>query len=305
MFHFNDCELSLLWRELSRDHLAATVDLALEEDGAAKDVTSQSLCDSAAIRVAHVVARADAVCAGLGLVEEFVTRDSALKAHSVAGSIDGESVVAGASLLRLEAPLTSILPIERVLLNLLGIAMATSTITAKYVEAVAGTKAKVCDTRKTIPGLRWLQKYAVRCGGGHLHRWSLADALLVKDNHIAGLSPSDYARRIRSAVEDLRARNTPLRFVCAEADTMEQFEALLSLPDETLTIALLDNFSLDSLKHAVELRNRLRPSMLLEASGGVRLETIGSIARTGVDRISVGALTHSAGWLDVGLDMAD
>lgn len=112
-------------------------------------------------------------------------------------------------------------------------------------------------------------KYAVRCGGGHLHRWGLADALLVKDNHIAGLSPSDYARRIRSAVEDLRARNTPLRFVCAEADTMEQFEALLSLPDETLTIALLDNFSLDSLKHAVELRNRLRPSMLLEASGGV------------------------------------
>ncbi len=305
MFHFNDCELRLLWQELSRDHLAATIDLALCEDGAAKDVTTQSLCDSPAIRVAHIVARAEAVCAGLGLVEEFVARDSALKAHSVAGSIDGKTVVAGASLLRIEGPLTSILPIERALLNLLGIAMATSTITAKYVEAVAGTKAKVCDTRKTIPGLRWLQKYAVRCGGGHLHRWGLSDALLVKDNHIAGLSPNDYARRIRSAVEALRSRKVELRFVCAEADTMDQFEALLSLPDGNLTIALLDNFSLDSLEHAVELRNRLRPSLLIEASGGVRLETIGAIARTGVDRISVGALTHSAGWLDVALDMAD
>lgn len=305
MFHFNECELPLLWRELSRDHLAAAVDLAICEDGAANDVTSQSLCDSAAIRVAHVVVRTNAVCAGLGIVEEFVVRDRALHAHSVAGSIDGESVAAGASLLRLEGPLTSILPIERVLLNLLGIAMATSTLTAKYVEAVAGTKANVCDTRKTIPGLRWLQKYAVRCGGGHLHRWGLADALLVKDNHIAGLTPSEYARRIRSAVEALRSRKVELRFVCAEADTMDQFEALLALPDETLTIALLDNFSLDSLEHAVGLRDRLRPSLLLEASGGVRLETIGSIARTGVDRISVGALTHSAGWLDVALDMAD
>ena len=275
------------------------------EDGAANDVTSQSLCDATAIRAAHIVARTKTVCAGLGVVEEFALRDGRLRVHSVAGSIDGEIVAAGASLLRLEGPLTSILPIERVLLNLLGIAMATSTLTAKYVEAVAGTKAKVCDTRKTIPGLRWLQKYAVRCGGGHLHRWGLADALLVKDNHIAGLSPSEYALCIRSAVEDLRARNTPLQFVCAEADTMEQFEALLALPNETLTIALLDNFALDSLENAVELRNRLRPSLLLEASGGVRLETIGSIARTGVDRISVGALTHSAGWLDVGLDMVD
>lgn len=305
MFDFNDCELPLLWRELSRPNLAATVDLALLEDGAANDVTSQSLCDATTIRTAHIVARTKTFCAGLGVVEEFALRDGRLRVHSVAGSIDGEIVAAGASLLRLEGPLTSILPIERVLLNLLGIAMATSTLTAKYVEAVAGTKAKVCDTRKTIPGLRWLQKYAVRCGGGHLHRWGLADALLVKDNHIAGLSPGEYALRIRSAVENVRARKTPLQFVCAEADTMEQFEALLTLPDETLTIALLDNFALDSLENAVELRNRLRPSLLLEASGGVRLETIGSIARTGVDRISVGALTHSAGWLDVGLDMVD
>lgn len=212
MFHFNDCELPLLWRELSRDQLAATVDLALDEDGAAKDVTSQSLCDSAAIRVAHVVARADAVCAGLGLVEEFVTRDSALKAHSVAGSIDGESVVAGASLLRLEGPLTSILPIERVLLNLLGIAMATSTITAKYVEAVAGTKAKcaiparpflVCGGCKVCSAL-WRRTFAPmgtgRCAPreGQPYRWPFAQRLCAAHSQCGRRSASEkHAPSIR------------------------------------------------------------------------------------------------------------
>ena len=303
MFHFNDYELPLLWRELSRDHLAATVDLALDEDGAADDVTTRSLCAPSEVGRARVVTRAPAVCAGLGIVDEFVARDQRLSATRVKRVVDGSMVATGTNLVELEGPLTSILPIERSLLNLLGIAMGTATLTAEYVAAVVGTKAVVCDTRKTVPGLRWLQKYAVRCGGGHSHRWGLGDALLVKDNHIAGLAVDEYTQRIQTAVEKLRLLGTPLSFVCAEADTLQQFDALLALPVGIIDIALLDNFSNDALVTAVARRDRSRPTLQIEASGGVNLDSISAIARTGVDRISVGALTHSARWADVALDI--
>ncbi|MSQ90475.1 MAG: carboxylating nicotinate-nucleotide diphosphorylase [Phycisphaerales bacterium] len=279
--------------------------MALREDGAADDVTTQAMCDAGRVRTARIVARQAAVCAGLGLLEGFLAQDERLSGSRADGAADGVRVDAGATLMHLRGPLTSILPNERALLNLLGIAMATATLTAAHVAAVAGTSVKVCDTRKTIPGLRWLQKYAVRCGGGCLHRMGLDDAMLVKDNHIAGLSPVEYAARIHDGVLKVRRAGTALRFVCAEADTMEQFQALLALPAGVVDIALLDNFSVDSLAEAVRLRVGQHSPLLLEASGGVRLDTIAAIARTGVDRISVGALTHSAGFLDVALDMDD
>ncbi len=305
MIVFDELNLPKLWAELSAGRVQETVAATLSEDGADNDLTTLALCERNGIRSARVVARESAVCAGLGLLDGFRA-----SAHNLSGSVesgvaDGMHVAAGTTLMHLHGPLSSILPIERALLNLLGIAMASSTLTARYVEAVRETRAQICDTRKTIPGLRWLQKYAVACGGGRLHRMALDDAILVKDNHVAGLAPSEYAQRICECVERVRAAETPLRFVCAEADTLEQFEALLTLPVGTLDIVLLDNFSVELLLHAVKLRTDRAPTLLLEASGGVRLETVAAIARTGVDRISVGALTHSAGSIDVALDMDD
>ena len=303
MIVFDDPELPALWRQLSAEILERTIAEALREDGAANDVTTRAMCDERVIRTARIVARRPAICAGLGVLEGFLALDGRLSGSRAAGAADGGRVDAGTVLLHLGGPLTSILPIERSLLNLLGIAMATATLTAEHVAEVAGTRARVCDTRKTIPGLRWLQKYAVRCGGGCLHRMGLDEAILVKDNHIAGLSARDYAARIHEGVLRVRRAGTALRFVCAEADTMEQLQALLALPAGVVEIALLDNFSVDSLAEAVRLRDGQHSPLLLEASGGVRLDTIAAIARTGVDRISVGALTHSAGSIDVGLDM--
>ncbi len=305
MIDFNACTLASFWHQLSTENLRRTVEDALREDGAGHDVTTDALCDARRVRIGFIVTRQPAVCAASGLIEGFVDRGSGLRGCVIEGMRDGAHLAAGTRILRLEGPLTSILPIERSLLNLLGIAMATATVTAQYVGAVAGTRAVICDTRKTIPGLRWLQKYAVRCGGGHLHRWGLDDAVLVKDNHIAGRSPEMYAQCIHGAVEKLRATKTPLRFICAEADTLEQFASLLALPSGTLTVVLLDNFSIAMLEDAVQLRDRSRPELQIEASGGVRLDTVGAIARTGVDRISVGAITHSAGWMDVALDIDD
>ncbi|MSR45149.1 MAG: carboxylating nicotinate-nucleotide diphosphorylase [Phycisphaerales bacterium] len=294
--------LAALWRDLSAGHLTRTIAQTLEEDGAQRDITTRFLCDSPQIRAGRIVARQPGVCSGMGLLDGFL-QGRELRGSLEEGIADGVRVAEGTTLIHLRGSLTNILPIERSLLNLLSIAMATATVTSRYVDAVAGTRARVCDTRKTIPGLRWLQKYAVACGGGELHRMGLDDAVLVKDNHIAGLSPTEYARRIQEAVPRMRAAGTPLRFVCVEADTIEQFEALLALPANTVDIALLDNFSVDLLARAVEMRGKTNPTMLLEASGGVRLETIAAIARTGVDRISVGALTHGAGSIDLALDM--
>ncbi len=302
MIVFDESNLPELWRQLSAGNLEQTVSATLAEDRAAHDITSQALCMDGEVVEARVVTRETAVCAGLGLLEGFA------KCCGVSVSVrpelaDGARVAAGASLAIVRGTRRSILPIERSMLNLLSVAMATATLTARYVAAVEGTRARVCDTRKTIPGLRWLQKYAVACGGGCLHRMALDDAMLVKDNHVAGLSPQQYAERIQHGVARVRATGNSIRFVCAEADTLQQFEALLALPAGTVEIALLDNFSVAQLGHAVALRDASGSSMLLEASGGVRLETISSIARSGIDRISVGALTHSAGSIDLALDM--
>lgn len=302
MFHFNESPLEQLWGHLSSRHLGELLRRALEEDGASEDITSRALCGADRGCQARVVTRHAGVVAGLGLIEACVNSRS-VKCTFAQGIQDGVVAPANATLAHLDGKLIDLLPIERVMLNLLGLTMATATLTRHFVDAVAPAKARICDTRKTIAGLRWLQKYAVRCGGGCSHRWGLNDAFLAKDNHVAGLDPKGFARSIRDGVERVRTRGPEIAFVCAEVDSMEQFEALLSLETGVLDIVLLDNFSHDELVRAVRLRDRHHPSLQLEASGGVKLETVSAIASTGVDRISVGAITHSAGWHDVALDI--
>ncbi|MSR42025.1 MAG: carboxylating nicotinate-nucleotide diphosphorylase [Phycisphaerales bacterium] len=286
--------------------LAALVDIALEEDGASRDITSTLALDVSAKGRAVLRTREPCTVSGVELIALLAQRVEGVRGWT-GGALDGTRVEAGATIGGIEGSLRSILGIERVLLNLLGLACATATVTRSYVDAIDGTRARIFDTRKTLPGLRMLQKYAVHCGGGGTHRLGLHDAVLLKDNHLAGLSPSAISAKV--AAVSTRARSRPPfalqpRFVCCEVDTLAQLDALLQLPAGVLDIALVDNFSLEQLREAVARRDALQPTLLLEASGGVRMETVRVIAQTGVDRISVGALTHSVRWTDVGLDMS-
>ena len=203
---------------------------------------------------------------------------------------DGDSVTRGGRLARVQASARALLAAERTALNLLGRLSGVATLTRAYVDAIDGTRARIVDTRKTTPGLRALEKYAVRCGGGVNHRFGLDDAILIKDNHIA--SCGSVAEAVRLA----KAAAGHLMKVEVEIDRLEQLDdALRHGPD----VVMLDNFSLADLAQAVRVTNH---RAVLEASGGVSLETVRAIAETGVDVISVGALTHSASVLDIGLD---
>ncbi len=292
----------LLSALISADEFAAHVARALAEDlGAAGDVTGQAMIAADARATAVVRFRSVGIACGAVLVEEVI-RQTASGARISRHAADGERVAAGAKFITIEGSLRGILAAERTLLNYVGHLSGIATLTASYVERVRGTRASICDTRKTMPGMRMLEKWAVRCGGGTNHRIGLFDAMLIKDNHVAGLNPSDMAIRVASAAVAARA-STPLRFVEVECDTLEQVQAMLGLPRGTIDMVLLDNMSLEQLAEAVRMRDAAAPAVLLEASGGVHLERVAAIAATGVDRISVGALTHSAPCLDVGLDI--
>ena len=203
--------------------------------------------------------------------------------------------------MEIRGPLSAILPVERTLLNLLGRASGVATATSRFVDAVAGTGAQIVDTRKTTPGLRTIEKYAVRCVGGRLHRIGLHDAVLIKDNHLAGLG-DHFAEAVESAAMACREQMRP-RFIEIEVDDLEQFEAVLDLPSGTVDIVLLDNMDLAGIRQAVARRDQRRRALLLEASGGVTMDSVRGIAETGVDRIAVGAITHSAVQIDFGLDI--
>lgn len=275
---------------------------ALAEDlGEQGDVTSAALIPPGARAHAVVRARQAGVVAGVPLALETL-RQAAPGVRASVHLKDGERVEAGAAILALDGPLAPLLAAERTLLNYLGHLSGVATATAAYAEAVAGTRACICDTRKTIPGLRALEKYAVRCGGGTPHRLGLHDALLVKDNHLAGLAPAQAAERVHAAAAAARARWS-LRFVMVECDTLAQVDAMLALPAGTVDILLLDNMPPEDLRGAVNRRDHAGSAIRLEASGGVTLATVRAIAETGVERISVGAITHSAPALDVGLDV--
>ena len=208
---------------------------------------------------------------------------------------DGSCLERGKTIATVSGSLRSILAAERTALNFLQHLSGIASLTRKFVEAAAGFRAKILDTRKTTPGWRLLEKYAVRMGGGVNHRMGLFDAILIKDNHLAGLKAD-----LRKAVEMARAYpgNSGLPAE-VEVDSLGQLEDALAVRAE---IVLLDNMNLDELRAAVARRDAVAPSVLLEASGGVNLFTVRDIASTGVDRISVGALTHSAPALDIALD---
>ncbi|MEJ2217709.1 MAG: carboxylating nicotinate-nucleotide diphosphorylase [Gemmatimonadota bacterium] len=266
---------------------------ALTEDLGRGDVTTDLLVGAGARARARIVARAAGVVAGVGLAREvFRVRDDALTATPHAQ--DGDRVAAGAVLLVVEGSARAILSAERVALNYLGRLSGIATLTALFVEAVVGTGARIVDTRKTTPGLRALEKYAVRCGGGANHRFALDDGFLLKDNHRAALRAAgmDVAEAVRAA----RARLSHTVPVEVEVDTLAQLgDVLAAEPDAVL----LDNMPPEMLREAVAL---VAGHARTEASGGITLDNVRSVAEAGVDLISVGALTHSAPALDVALD---
>jgi nicotinate-nucleotide pyrophosphorylase (carboxylating) len=268
------------------------VKTALEEDAPQGDITSQMLLPADAVISAELVAREDGVLCG----EDVFAAAMRLTGNaSVSFAVhDGERFAAGAGLATVGGPARVVLQAERVALNFVQRLSGIATMTAKFVEAVAGTKARIVDTRKTTPGLRILERYAVRCGGGGNHRYSLSDAVLVKDNHLAVLAASGT-----SLVEALRAARAQLPHTTTievEVDRLDQIELALAAGADTI---LLDNFSLDDLRSGVM---QIAGRALIEASGGVTLERVQAIAETGVDLISVGALTHGVRSLDLGLD---
>jgi nicotinate-nucleotide pyrophosphorylase (carboxylating) len=271
------------------------VRMALAEDlGRAGDLTGQACIPEGARMRAVFAARSAGVLAGVDCVRlALAAMDPGATVHTKA--LDGDAFEAGAVLVEAEANARAFLAAERTALNLLGRLCGVATLTRAYVDAVAGTGARIADTRKTTPGLRALEKHAVACGGGVNHRFGLDDAILIKDNHVA------VCGGVGEAIRRARAAAGHLVKIEIEVDGLDQLdEALAERPD----VVMLDNFSLEMLREAVR---RVKASSfgrpVLEASGGVRLETVGAIGETGVDVISVGALTHSAPSLDIGLDV--
>jgi nicotinate-nucleotide pyrophosphorylase (carboxylating) len=304
------------WDALVEDECRRLVRAAVLEDlDRGQDWTTLALVPMEAMGKAAIVARQAGVIAGLPTVEIILDEmDPRLRfelhRRSERSVSDGDVVEPGSQLGILTGPARSLLTAERLILNFFGRLSGIATQTRRFVELVAGTKARVYDTRKTTPGWRRLEKYAVRQGGGHNHRTGLFDAILIKDNHLAlgniatgdtHFSPAEAVRRARQFIVENFPADDPRRgmLVEVEVDSLDQCQHVLAAQPD---IVLLDNMSLDQLRAAVEMRNRLAPQVELEASGGVSLATIGEIARTGVDRISAGALTHSAVSLDVALD---
>lgn len=295
----------LEWDATIEDDLRQLVRLAVREDlERQNDWTTVALVEPERQGRAVVVAREAGVVAGLRAVPVLIDEMQAAVDWRP-GASDGEPVAAGAALGELAGSARDLLTCERTLLNLVGRLSGIATLTRQYVQRVAGTAARIYDTRKTTPGWRRLEKYAVRCGGGHSHRSGLFDAILIKDNHLAlaasqNMSPADAVHRGREFVRQAVAEGlvVPLLVEIEVDDLAELDDVLAAGPD----LVLLDNMPLDMLRGAVARRNDIAPSIELEASGGVTLDSVHEIARTGVERISVGGLTHSARSLDVALD---
>lgn len=275
---------------LPRLLIARAVEQALAEDlGTRGDITTDSTVPAHAMAAATFGARRDGVIAGLAIAEAAF--------HAVDPRVvfktevrDGDRVSAGAVVARVAGPARTLLTAERVALNFLCHMSGIATLTRRYVDAVAGTRARIADTRKTTPGLRAFEKYAVRCGGGANHRAGLFDAILIKDNHIVA------AGGVAAAISAARSHAGHMVKIEVEVDDLETLATALKQPIDAV---LLDNMDVATLRQAVAM---VAGRALTEASGGVTLDTVRAIAETGVDLISVGALTHSAPILDLGLD---
>lgn len=276
----------------SQNDIDRLIRAALDEDAPWGDLTSQTLLPADAHLTAQLVAREPGLFCGSDLFRAaFELTDASVTTHFHVA--DADHFATNTVLATVQGSARSILQAERVALNLIQRLSGIATLTAQYVAAVTGTKARITDTRKTTPTLRIFERYAVRCGGGHNHRFSLSDAVMVKDNHLAALGTPD----ITAALCKLRTELPHTTHIEVEVDRLDQLDAVLAAEPDTI---LLDNFSLADLRTAV---TRIAGSALVEASGGVSLETVTAIAATGVDLISVGALTHSVRALDLGLDI--
>ncbi|MEL0097461.1 MAG: carboxylating nicotinate-nucleotide diphosphorylase [Planctomycetaceae bacterium] len=300
----------LQWDEETLEDARQLIRLAVREDlSNQQDWTTLATVGGELKSSAAIVARQSGVVAGIGIVTA-VFHEMNISADVDLFVTDGAELVPGTELCSINALSRDLLTAERTILNFLGRMCGVATQAATYVQLLENTSAKVYDTRKTTPGWRRLEKYAVRCGGGQNHRTGLFDAILIKDNHLAANAHQNGIENSQAAVVDVlskarqfleslgadRVANTPIEI---EVDTLSQLAAALPChPD----IVLLDNMTLEELRQAVALREQLSPETQLEASGGITFKTLSDIGKTGVDRISVGALTHSAINLDLGLD---
>lgn len=319
----------MAWSPELVDDCRHIIRLAVREDlDRGYDWTTVSLVPREAMAGAHIVARQEGVVCGIE-VAKLVLDEMDIHAEFTARVVDGTSVKKGDILATLRGHARDLLTVERPILNFLGRLSGIASLTARYVAEIKGTKARLYDTRKTTPGWRRLEKFAVHCGGGTNHRTGLFDAILIKDNHLAlgrqhfakrdiaqrdiaqqgagegGFTPAEAVRHAKGFVADQKLRrdmtsadSLPM-IVEVEVDSLDQLRQVLP---ETPDIVLLDNMRPPQLTEAVAIRDQIDPSVELEASGNVRLETIKAIAESGVDRISCGALTHSAIAMDVALD---
>jgi nicotinate-nucleotide pyrophosphorylase (carboxylating) len=279
---------------LTRAAIERVVSAALTEDAPWGDLTSETLIPADAVARAALVARVDGVFSGAAVfAAAFTLTDPSIVVEQHVG--DGERFAPGDTLATVSGPARAVLTAERIGLNFVQRMSGIATLTSRYVAEVAHTGARIVDTRKTTPGLRAIERQAVRDGGGHNHRFSLSDAVMAKDNHLAVLTSGGLS--VTQALEGAIARLPHTTHVEVEVDRLDQIDAVLAAGVGTI---MLDNFSLDDLRLGVA---RIAGAAQVEASGGVTLDTVRAIAETGVDVISVGALTHSAPALDLGLDI--
>ena len=288
-------------KKLNLAKIRPLIQMAIAEDLGQGDVTSELLFKKGAVARANIISREEIVVCGMDVAAEILKcYDERLKLKVLIN--DGEPAHVAGRLATIEGPLRSMLSAERVMLNFIQRLGGIATTTNKYVRAVKGTKAKIYDTRKTMPGWRILEKYAVRCGGGHNHRLGLYDGVLIKDNHLAQLGRNFQPKLQKIIAEAKKLKG--VKFVAVEVDHVDdQLNYVLDIPD--IDIVLLDNMGQWQLKHAVEMRDRMcgkGKKPLLEASGNITLSNVSAIAQCGIDRIAIGAITHSAKAVDIGLD---
>lgn len=283
-----------VWAAAEQQAAERLIEIALEEDfGQRGDVTSLMFIDPTRSGRVRIEARKPGRIAGTPIIPLVLQQiDPSIKCTLDAA--DGEELLSGQSIAVLEGAVQKILMAERTILNFMTHLSGVATLTNSYVAKLVGTNAQILDTRKTIPGYRFLEKYAVRCGGGCNHRLGLYDAVMLKDNHLASMTHTAPAELIVSVREKYAGIS-----IIIEIDRLDQMPAVLSWQPDVI---LLDNMSNEDMKAAVQIRNQTDETIKLEASGGINLQTVTGIAQTGVDRISVGELTHSAPALDLGFD---
>jgi len=282
------------------DNLSRYLNNFLEEDRVAQDITTEALIPPKVLIRAQITAKEKGICCGISLAAMVLKKiDKRIKFRYL--KRDGMPVKNGQCLAKIFGPAQGILKGERLALNLLSHLSGIATITHQFVRKSKGCRAKIFDTRKTTPGLRLLEKYAVRCGGGYNHRMDLSDGVLIKDNHIYIHSFHKNKQALHSLVRWVRSK-TKGQEIAIEVDNLKQLkDALAGSPD----IILLDNMNTGRIRESVKIRNRLNKKVLLEVSGNVSLNNVRQIASTGVDRISIGSLTHSSKSIDLSLEIVE